>query len=114
MKKLLFIMLLLSSCASLATEDFRWAISAEEWARPRSAERILSMQPIVESVRLWMQSPGYQLVIKHPGGEEGALWGGELKDWLVSLGVPSSEVQAISGHIRNDELIIVLRRQGDL
>ena len=119
MKKLLFIIVLLTSpvaclAEGLAADEFVWAVSADEWARPRSAEVILTMEPVVQSVRLWMQSPGHQLLIKHPGGEEGLLWGEELKDWLVSLGVSSSDVRTIPGHARNDELIIVLRRRGDL
>ena len=114
MKKSLCMMMLLLLSSPLVASAFDWTLSAEEWARPRSAQRILSLQPVSESVRLWMQSPGYQLVIKYPGGEEGALWGEELKDWLVALGVPSSGIEAVPGHVRNDELMIVLRRQGDI
>lgn len=114
MKKFLFIMMLLIAPALLAAE-FQWTVSAEEWARPRSGERILALQPLAEGVRAWMQSPGgYLLEIKYPGGEEGALWGEELRDWLISLGVPSSGIQVISGHVRNDEVMIVLRRRRDV
>jgi hypothetical protein len=91
--------------------ELRWSVSAEEWARPRSGERILSMVPVVESVQQWMQRPGYRLVIQYPGGEEGMLWGQELQDWLVSLGVPSTELVAIPGHSRNDEIILFLKQR---
>lgn len=86
---------------------------AEEWARPHDSEDVLSIAPIRQSVQQWMQSPGQVLVIQYPGGEEGVMWGNGLRDWLVALGVPSSHVEAIPGHSRNDEMIIFLRRQGD-
>ncbi len=87
-----------------------WTISAEEWARPRSGESLLQMESLVVAVQALIQEPMSQLSIRYPGGEEGALWASELKDWLVSLGVPSARIEIRPGQSSYENITLMLSK----
>jgi hypothetical protein len=67
-------------------------VSASEWARPRSAQRVLELPGVRECVASWRTAPDQRLVLVHAPGEEGALWAAELRDWLIALGVPGAQL----------------------
>ncbi|MDZ7748783.1 MAG: hypothetical protein U5K43_07980 [Halofilum sp. (in: g-proteobacteria)] len=77
--------------------DTRWSLDGGAWARPRSGQAVLSMQPVASAVRAWSDAATAEIVIRYPGGEDGVLWASELRDWLVSLGVPSAHVRPVAG-----------------
>src|SRR3569832_1300750 len=81
-----------SSAAGAAPAPAGWTLSAEAWAAPRRAETILGMPPVAAAVRALLAAPQGQLVVTHPATEEGGLWGSELRDWLVSLGIDSHRI----------------------
>ena len=56
-----------------------------------------------------MAEPDQQVEIRYPGGESGMLWAEELRDWLVSLGIPLNRIQTLSGSAVADRLLINLR-----
>jgi hypothetical protein len=56
----------------------------------------------------WMSEPGQILELRYPGGEEGELWVEELKDWFVSLGVPSGAIQLTQGSKAEDIINMVI------
>src|SRR5690606_32767594 len=90
-----FLFLLLALGAAEARELERWRLGAAEWSRPRSAATILETAPIADAVRAWdaeRKKRRVKLVLGHPGGEAGALWADELRDWLVALGLPPEEI----------------------
>jgi len=96
--------LLLAACT--VAEADNWALEGETWARPRSGEAVLQMPAVGAAVRAWQQRPGARIVLRYPGGEEGALWAGELRDWLVALGVASADIASVPGGLRADALIL--------
>ncbi len=53
-----------------------------------------------------MQAPQAIIEIRYPGGEPGILWASELRDWLISLGIPSDKIATYSGSPNGDELIL--------
>jgi len=69
-----------------------WILSAETWAVPREAQTLLAMAPVTAAVRALLTDPQSRLTLVHPASEEGALWGSELRDWLVSLGVEPQRI----------------------
>lgn len=109
MKKLL-IPLLLSAAAPFAAAAPGHAIIAEEWAHPRSGEGLSQMESLRDAVREWMDHPDGTLVIRYPGGEEGGLWAGELRAWLVALGVDSRHIELWPGNERPDAVELEVRR----
>lgn len=86
-------------------------LSADEWARPRSGERILELAPVRDIVNTLLASADDVLVIAYPGGEAGALWATELRDWLVALGLPRERIQLRSGALRDDLMALRLEQR---
>lgn len=83
--------------AGTVAAESRWQLDAGAWSRPRSGAAVLAMQPVAAAVRAWSDAEAAEIVIRYPGGEDGVLWASELRDWLVSLGVPSSRVRPVAG-----------------
>ena len=83
-----------------------WTVTAEEWARPRSGQSLVQMEPLIATMQT--MEPASQLFIRYPGGEEGALWASELKDWLVSLGVPSGRITIRPGQSSHENITLIL------
>ena len=69
-----------------------WILNAETWSVPREAQTLLAMAPVTSAVRALLADPQSRLTLVHPASEEGALWGSELRDWLVSLGVEPQRI----------------------
>lgn len=88
----------LSLALLLALGSSAWAgearvIPAEEWLRPRSGAGILDSEVVQATVREWMAAEGTaRIVIEYPGGEQGELWASELRDWLITLGIPAGDL----------------------
>lgn len=82
-----------ASSSSAAPAPSSWSLSADVWAAPRQAETILAMAPVASAVRALLANPQGQLMLTHPNSEEGSLWGSELRDWLVSLGIAPQRVR---------------------
>ncbi len=96
--------------ASAAFAGSSYTITADMWMQPRSGSLILQMPPVQAAVRDWMQHPGSQLVILHSGDDQGSLWASEVQDWLVSLGVPSTDIRKrVSGQDENSVTLLVER-----
>jgi len=100
------LVLLLSSLANAG--ELLWNISAEQWARPRSGQNLAQMPSLQGALQALNADQGSILVIRYPGGEEGSLWVSELKDWLVSLGLPSSRIQMRAGQSSNETITLML------
>ncbi|MDE2235987.1 MAG: hypothetical protein KGK44_10670 [Gammaproteobacteria bacterium] len=100
--------------AALGCVTRAWAgsytITAELWMQPRSGAIFLQMPPVRAAVEDWMRHPGSHLVILHSGDDVGSLWASEVQDWLVSLGIPSSDIRkAVSGQDENSVTLAVER-----
>lgn len=88
-----------------------WNISLEEWSRPRSGESLVQMQGLVNAVKALNTEPLSKLQVRYPGGEEGALWASELRDWLVSLGIPSSRIELYPGQSSQEQITLILKSE---
>ena len=93
---LVFIALCMSTAlhARLAVDN---VLMAEQWERSRSGEELVKIPVINIVVNRWSSQPNLKIELHYPGGEEGELWVGELRDWLVSMGVPSKDIAVIPG-----------------
>jgi len=104
------ILLLLSSVIS--ADELLWDISAEQWAHPRSGQNLAKMPSLQGALQALNADPASVLIIRYPGGEEGSLWVSELKDWLVSLGLPSSRIKTHAGQSNNETITLMLSSSG--
>lgn len=102
-RRIFISMLLAASSGAMAGEHL---VPAEEWLRPRSAERVLAMEPVREAVREW-RAWGGRITIVHASGETGSLWASELRDWLIALGLPADAIGLRPGGTGAGLLLVV-------
>ncbi len=85
------------------------AVTAEQWARPRSGSGIAQLPGLAALVEAVERDAANRLVIRFAGGDEGSLWAEELRSWLVALGLPSARIALESGLPQPDKLQLELR-----
>jgi len=95
----------------LALEDVH--LSASEWARPRSGDRVARLPGLRALVDQFDERAQVQFLVRHAGGDEGVLWAEELKAWLVALGVPAARVVLRAAAVPQDELVISMEHRGN-
>ncbi|MEK7191534.1 MAG: hypothetical protein AAB153_04475 [Pseudomonadota bacterium] len=86
------------------------AVTAEQWARPRSGEAVAQLPELVRLVEALDRNPSQRLVVRHASGDDGTLWAEELRSWLVALGIPSMNIELAPGALEADKLLLELRR----
>jgi hypothetical protein len=91
-----------------------FSLSADEWARPRSGAVIPELGAIRSAVSYWGKGSDALMVIRYPGEDSGELWAAELRDWLISLGVPSDYIRLVSGAQEADEIKLVVGNRDEL
>jgi len=95
--------------SSRASEAAGVAITAEQWARPRSGRGIARLPGVAALVEAAGRDAANRLVIRYAAGDEGTLWAEELRSWLVALGLPSARLTLEPGLPQPDRLQLELR-----
>ncbi len=91
-----------------------FSLSADEWARPRSGAVIPQLGAIRSAVSYWGKGTDKVILIRYPGEDSGELWAAELRDWLISLGVPSDYILLLSGTHEADEITLEVGNRDEL
>ncbi len=91
-----------------------FSLSADAWARPRAGDVLPQMDAVRSAVAYWETGTDAVIVLSHPGEDSGELWAAELKDWLVSLGIPSDYVLLSPGFQAEDEIQILVGTRREL
>lgn len=105
MKSILFLVALCAPLAGLASTPVQ-RLTSDQWAVPRSADAVISMPALANTMQALRETAGGRLLLRYPGGDAGTLWMNELRSWLVSLGVPSEMIETVPGS--PDEQVIEL------
>jgi len=111
---LLLAWLLLFASPATAGSTRIFVLSAEEWAQPRNGEVIVEFSSVRAAVNYWDKSENALMVIRHPGEDSGELWAAELRDWLISLGVPSDYIRLVPGTQAAGEIRLVVGERDEL
>jgi hypothetical protein len=106
--------LLLFASLAMASSARIFVLSAEEWARPRSGEVIVEFDAVRAAVNYWDKTDNAVVIVRHPGEDSGELWAAELRDWLISLGVPSDYIRLAPGTQAADEIRLVVGNRDEL
>ena len=106
--------LLLAGSEAVANTVRIFTLSADEWARPRSGDIIPELSAVRSAVSYWGRGVDALMIIRHPGEDSGELWAAELRDWLISLGVPSDYIRLVPGTQAADEINIVVGSRDEL
>lgn len=91
-----------------------FTLSADEWARPRTGEVIPQLAAVRSAVNYWSKGGDKAMIIRYPGEDTGELWAAELRDWLISLGVPSDYILLSSGTQAADEIKLEVGNRDEL
>jgi hypothetical protein len=105
MKSILFLVALCAPLPGLASTPVQ-RLTSDQWAVPRSADAVISMPALANTMQALRETAGGRLLLRYPGGDAGTLWMNELRSWLVSLGVPSEMIETVPGS--PDEQVIEL------
>lgn len=96
----------------------QWRLTEEQWDLVKQGEQLLRMPMMQQIVGQWesLRASGqkYGIELLYPGGEEGELWVGELKDSLISLGIPSQYLYVVPGSGEADIIIFKIFIVGDV
>jgi len=91
-----------------------FTLSADEWARPRTGAVIPQLAAVRSAVSYWGKGGDRAMIIRYPGEDTGELWAAELRDWLISLGVPSDYILLLSGTQAADEIKLEVGNRDEL
>ncbi|MFT5505035.1 MAG: hypothetical protein ACI8XC_002753 [Gammaproteobacteria bacterium] len=99
---------------SLANSVRIYVLSADEWSRPRAGVVIPELASVRSAVSYWDNTSDSRIIIRYPGEDSGEIWASELRDWLISLGIPSDYIILVSGSQAADEIKIHVGSRNDL
>jgi len=116
MKIRIFLTLILSivSIAVSANSLRIFTLSADDWARPRAGAVISEITAIRSAVSYWEKELDSVILIRYPGEDTGEIWATELRDWLVSLGIPSDYIMLASGNPAADEINLIVGNRAEI
>jgi hypothetical protein len=111
---LCFAVLLFMAGHAAANSIRIFTLSADEWARPRTGAVIPQLAAVRSAVSYWGKGSDKAMIIRYPGEDTGELWAAELRDWLISLGVPSDYILLSSGTQAADEIKLEVGNRDEL
>ena len=88
-------------------------LTAEQWELSRQGEKLVNLPVLRNTINAWTESEKHIIELQYPGGEEGELWANEVRDWLISLGVPSKYLILVPGSGQDDIIRFKLVYDGD-
>jgi hypothetical protein len=113
--RLILLLLLVSLSLPLAANSLRiFTMSADEWARPRTGSVIPEFDALRAAVSYWDKGTDYAVLIRYPGEDSGEIWASELRDWFISLGIPSDYILLVSGSRDAEEVTIIVGNRVEL
>jgi hypothetical protein len=90
-----------------------YTITAEDWARPRSGERVAQLPALRGLASEIEQHPHVRILVRYAGGDDGLLWAEELRGWLVALGISGRRIQLRPGLESDDRIVVKTELPGD-
>lgn len=112
--RVLLISILLIATNLWANSVRIFSLGADSWARPRAGQVIPDLEPVRLAIAYWETGTNAAILLSYPGEDSGELWASELKDWLISLGVPSDYILLSPGLQARDEIHILVGNRQEL
>ncbi len=111
---LLILLTAISSQLQAASSVRIFSLSADDWARPRAGAIIPQLQPVKLAVDYWDSANDAHILLSYPGEDSGEIWAAELRDWLISLGIPSDYIILSPGLQAEDEIRLLVGSRQEL
>jgi hypothetical protein len=113
--RIIFLVLLLVVSMSSSANSLRiFTLSADEWAQPRSGTVIIQFSAVRSAINYWDKGIDFAILIRYPGEDSGEIWATELRDWMISLGIPSDYLQLAPGSQAADEIKLIVGQRDEL
>ena len=113
--RLTLIALLLLTLLPVSANSLRiFNLGADEWARPRSGTVIPNFGALRSATDYWEKGTNSAILIRYPGEDSGEIWASELRDWFISLGVPSDYIMLVPGSQDVDEITLIVGNREEL
>lgn len=96
--------LLALSMAASAFADDAFVIELTDLAQPRDSLAVSRHPVLRNAVAPLLQDPEARLQLRYPGGDEGSLRAGELRAWLVALGIEAERIDLMPGSSAPDRI----------
>ena len=113
-KSILFAVLLAIALPLKANSLRIFTLNADAWARPRSGSVIAEFDVLRAAISYWEKGADAVVLIRYPGEDSGEIWASELRDWLISLGLPSDYITLVSGSQSPDEIKLIVGDREDI
>ena len=115
LKSSLCLLILLVCASPVRANSIRlFTLSADEWAQPRNGGVMAEFASVRAAVNYWSSGSDALLIIRYPGEDSGELWATELRDWLISLGMPGDYIRLLPGSQQADESRLIVGSRDEL
>jgi hypothetical protein len=113
--KFKILLLLVTLSFPVAANSLRiFTLSADEWARPRRGDVMPDFDALRAAVDYWDKGANFALLIRYPGEDSGEIWASELRDWFISLGIPSDYILLAPGSQEADAITLIIGNRTEL
>ncbi|HED12367.1 MAG TPA: hypothetical protein ENI62_01685 [Gammaproteobacteria bacterium] len=109
-----WVLVLLLACQNLFWPSAILAattLSHQEWPRTRSGRIVMAIPAIRSIQEQFEKTPGSQIVIRYPGGDLGNAWAFDVRNWLVALGITSTNIVLEPGSGSADTLVLDVQKR---
>ncbi len=96
-------------CATSPVPD-ALSLTREQWRPVASGDDVVALDPLRAVVKQLLDAPQSVLDISHPGTADGAQWAGQVRRWLVALGVASARLH-LQAESPDDKIHLVVRTE---
>jgi hypothetical protein len=83
-------------------------LDPEHWPAQPTAPALLALNPVRQVLLHFESTPTCRISIRYGAGDGGKYWARDLRNWLVSFGVPLSDikVEPAAGSLKGLQLVL--------
>ena len=83
-------------------------LDREQWPAQPTAPALLALNPVQQVLSHFESTPTCRITIRYAAGDAGKSWARDLRNWLVSFGVPLSDikVEPAAGSLEGLQLVL--------
>ena len=83
-------------------------LDREQWPAQPTAPALLALDPVRQVLLHFESTPTCRITIRYGAGDAGEYWARDLRNWMVSFGVPLSDitVELAAGPLEGLQLVL--------
>lgn len=81
-------------------------VTRADWSAPATVEAAASRPALNGVLAAYLGERGQWVRIAHGGDSRGSAWAGEVRGWLVALGIPGERIRLDPGMASPDQLVL--------